>query len=442
MEYRLYSADAIVPVTSPVIKGGAVLIRRSLTGEDSAWKVIYLGRWSDVVAEASCLAAQYDEIHIDGILTPGLVNAHSHLQYSCMSSIGKSAYSGMEDWGAAFNEEYHSLSVDRDFDAWGAWAAEGARMLIETGTTAVADIVTDWPAAGALHDSRFKGICFYEAMNVTEDVWLNGFDAGLVEKLASIPKPPAAGVCPHAPYSVDMIPLRALSELARKRGYRLHIHAGETPMEAGTDDPADVINTRHGFKTLDLLNLRRRGEGMSAVKLLDSMGFFGPDCHIAHGIYLDEVDRAILRDNKTAVALCPRSNAVIGLDEAPVRAYLEEGNLIALGTDSLSSVTSLDLLDEAAALTALARKQGYTFSDLYKRVFCAATFGGARALGQHEGIGRIGMIEDGSAADFACFDVPGTAGMEEPELYEALVCSGPSVVATIIDGERRFSKSL
>ena len=56
---------------------------------------------------------------------------------------------------------------------------------------------------------------------------------------------------------------------------------------------------------------------------------------------MDADDRALLRTRGVSVALCPRSNAVIGLDAPPVAAYLREGNAIAVGTDSLSSSPSL-----------------------------------------------------------------------------------------------------
>ena len=56
----------------------------------------------------------------------------------------------------------------------------------------------------------------------------------------------------------------------------------------------------------------------------------------------------------TAVALCARSNAILGAGVPPVAALLREGSPIAVGTDSLASTPDLDLLAEARALAAAA----------------------------------------------------------------------------------------
>ena len=421
-------------MTSPVIRNGAVLTR--------AGRVICLGSRADVIAAARGLGAgdaAGEEIHYEGVITPGLVNAHTHLQYTGISSVGRGTYNGMDDWAVSFNEKYDALAADPDFDEWGLWATEGAKMLIGSGTTAAADVVTDEAASGSLHDSGLRGVCYFEAMNVTGDDWRDGYWDRLMAAVMEIPGPPAAGISPHAPYSVDLVPMQEMAIRARKLGLRRHIHVGEIPIEGELVDPVRVVNEfRMGFHARDFRELRLRGDGISVIKLYDSLGVLGPDCHIAHGIYVDADDRAVLRRNSTVVALCPRSNAVIGLDEAPVRAYLEEGNPIAVGTDSLSSVRSLDLLDETEALVTIARKQGYSGMDLYERIFRAATAGGAQAMGLSAD--GTGAIETGGVADMACFDVPRVESLSEVELYEIITCGLPETLATMIGGELRYRR--
>jgi cytosine/adenosine deaminase-related metal-dependent hydrolase len=163
----------------------------------------------------------------------------------------------------------------------------------------------------------------------------------------------------------------------------------------------------------------------------------GPDCHIAHGVYMTARDRATLRARGTTVALCPRSNAVIGLDEPPVAAYLVEGNALAVGTDSLSSSPSLDLLADVAALHRLARAQGYTGRDLSELLLRAATLGGAHAMGLDTGPTRTGYLAVGAVADLAFFNIPVS---EVDATIEHLVVAGSATAAaTFIDGEARFT---
>ena len=83
-----------------------------------------------------------------------------------------------------------------------------------------------------------------------------------------------------------------------------------------------------------------------------------------------------------------------------------EGSPIAIGTDSLSSSPSLDLMHDVATLVEVARSQGYRGDDLHERILSAATLGGAHALGLDLGPDRTGYLAVGARADLAFFDVP------------------------------------
>ncbi len=148
-------------------------------------------------------------------------------------------------------------------------------------------------------------------------------------------------------------------------------------------------------------------------------------------------DRALLRARGTAVALCPRSNEVIGLAPPPVAAYLREGSAIAVGTDSLSSSPSLDLMGDVTALYAIAREQGYTRPDLHSRLLSAATLGGAHAIGLDVGPDRIGHLAVGAAADLAFFDV--AVSRVDDALAELVEAGSGRSVATVIDGTTRWA---
>jgi cytosine/adenosine deaminase-related metal-dependent hydrolase len=156
----------------------------------------------------------------------------------------------------------------------------------------------------------------------------------------------------------------------------------------------------------------------------------GPDCHVAHGVYMTAEDRALLRARGTSVALCPRSNEVIGLEAPPVAAYLTEGSPIAVGTDSLSSSGSLDPMADVAALARIARAQGYAGADLHERLLSAATFGGARAMGIDIGPDRLGHLAVGAVADLTGFPMRvGAVADTVAELVEAAPSARIAVVA-------------
>lgn len=160
-----------------------------------------------------------------GALLPGLVNAHSHLQYTGMASVGREQYSGFEDWAAAFNVDY---AEPHD---WRAEAADGARASILAGVTSIADIVTDIEASTALQDAGLGGIAYWEVMDWENDAWQSHGRDQVLDELDRIPMTPGAGLSPHAPYSLEVAPLLELPDIVRQRGLRLHLHLGEAAFE-------------------------------------------------------------------------------------------------------------------------------------------------------------------------------------------------------------------
>jgi len=421
MTLTLHRARVVFPVDAPPIADGAVLV----DGDTIAAVGTH-----DALSAAVRDRPDVERLEWDGVLTPGLVNAHTHLQYTDMAEVGQGRYDGFESWMNAFMELY---PLPRD---WAASAAEGARLAIASGTTAVAEIVTDIDAAAVVHEAGLHGVAYWEVLGWTDAAWAVDGRSTVVEQLRVLPTPPDAGLSPHAIYSLDTGVLRDLARLAAELGVRQHIHAAESAWEdayvrSGTGDLANRWRT---LGRGDFALLRDGGAGHGVIPYLDSVGALTPQTHLAHVIYVDAEDRRMLRERGVSVALCPRSNAVIGLAPPPIGHYLREGNRIAVGTDSLSSSPSLNVLDDVAALYSLAREQGYAEPDLHERLFAAATLGGATALGLSDATVPTGSIRAGSRADLAVFPVD--ARTPADALAELVEHGSPRSLATIIAGRR------
>ncbi|MGV9776276.1 amidohydrolase family protein [Streptosporangium sp. NPDC003464] len=336
-----------------------------------------------------------------------------------MAEVGQRVYASFEEWSTAFDEVYHGSAID-----WAASALDGARQALRAGTTAAADVVTDLPAATALREAGLGGLPYLETLGDTDASWAESGRERFAAMLDAAGVP--MGVSPHAPYTLDTGALREVAGLARARGLRRHVHLAEGAHEreytvSGTGPLAQMVRELE----FDFAILREGGTGLGPTAFLDGLGVLGPECHVAHGVHLDAADRALLRARGTAVALCPRSNRTVGTRAPDVAALLAEGNPIAVGTDSLSSSPSLDLLEDVALLRDLATRQGYRAGDLDRRLVEAATLGGARALG------IAGGLAPGGPADFAVFDV---SPAREP--YRTLIEEGPGrCVATAVGGE-------
>ncbi|HYT09688.1 MAG TPA: amidohydrolase family protein, partial [Mycobacteriales bacterium] len=324
------------------------------------------------------------------------------------------------DWISRFVPHNRGMTDAR----WRASTEAGVSELLRTGTTAVADVAATAAAIDVLAGSGLAGISYVEAVGADEAGWpdrrarlLSFVDRSSTRRL---------GVSPHTLYTLGTGVVRDCVTLGRQRRLRLHPHAAESPYEveyvASGTGPFAQANLRYGFA----MELQAAGgSARSPVAELAELGALGPDVHVAHGVHCDAADRALLRSHRTSVTLCPRSNGTLGVGEAPVAAYRAEASPVAVGTDSLASTPSLDLLDDLAALRATAVRQGSSAEGLDRWLVEAATVGGAAAMGLDD----VGVLRAGSRADLAVFDVDPAA-----DPYAALVSAAGRCVGTVLCG--------
>ena len=404
MEVVLHVAPVVLPVSAPPVRDGAVAV--------AGGRIRWVGprrEWTDAA----------ELVEWPGLLAPGLVNAHTHLQYSAYADMHLPGVDFL-DWISRFVPRNRTMTEA----GWRASTQAGVAELVRTGTTAAADVTAHSVAVDVLAASGLAGISYVEAVGADEAGWpdrrrrlLSGVDRPTSRRL---------GISPHTLYTLGSGVVRDCVALARERGLRLHPHAAESPYEveyvaAGTG-PFARANLGYGLA----MELQAAGgSARTPVAELGELGALGPDVHVAHGVHCDAADRALLRASRTAVTLCPRSNRALGVGEAPVAAYRAEGNVVAVGTDSLASAPSLDLLADVAELAETALRQGSPPAGLDRWLVEAATLGGAAAMGLDD----VGALRPGARADLAVFDVdPG------PDPYTALAGAAGRCAGTVLGG--------
>jgi len=404
----LHRAPVVLPIGAEPIRDGGVLV----DGQRIGW----VGP-----------AARYDGPTVatqdwPGLLLPGLVNAHAHLQYTAYADM----YAPDVDF-FAWIARFPVRNRDTPEPAWAESARAGVAELLRTGTTCVADITVQRAAIEAVADAGLAGVSYVEVVGADAASWPD-HRARLLATLSTADGRRAVGVSPHAPYTLSSQVFGDCVALARERRLRLHPHVAESSYEtefvaAGTGAFAEA-NRRWG---LDMELMRKPGR-QSPVGYVDGLAGLGPDVHVAHGVRVSAVDRARLRERGTVVALCARSNATLGCGAPPVAAYRAEGNAVAVGTDSRASVPSLDLLAELGLLREIALGQGSPEAGLDRWLVEAATVGGARAMGLTD----VGVLTPGARADLAAFDVP-----LDGDPYVALVRYGAGrCLGTVVAGRQ------
>jgi cytosine/adenosine deaminase-related metal-dependent hydrolase len=135
------------------------------------------------------------------------------------------------------------------------------------------------------------------------------------------------------------------------------------------------------------------------VRYLEDLGVLHAGLLAAHCVQVDRADRELLARRGVHAVVCPRSNRTLGVGTAPVPELLQAGVRLALGSDSLASVPSLDLLADAALLR-------HQFPSLDPAVIVRmATAGSAEALGLAD-LGTIAPGRKAALAHAACDPPP------------------------------------
>jgi aminodeoxyfutalosine deaminase len=367
---RTLHADALITGDGDVVRDAAVVV-------DGRGTVVDVGPADSVLPRHPGLVPE----RVRGALLPGLVNAHTHLELSAMR--------GQVPGGAGFVpwvEQMIGVRAETHPEDDGEAIDQAVADLEAFGTSAVGEVSNSMSAVRSLARRGFVGRVFHEVF---------GIELGpLEDRVALLAKVveervgewPTAELAytpsPHTLYTTHAAVVRRLARQARETGGRMSLHLAEHAaerrfLEHGDGPIPGWYETR--------LRLRRdllEWPGKSPVALADDLGALGP-----HGICVHLTDARpeeleLVARRGAPVVFCPRSNLFIETRLPPLLAARAAGIFPALGTDSLASTASLDVLAEARALAD--RFPTIPARDLVRM----ATWEGARALGR-EDVGRV-----------------------------------------------------
>ncbi|HEY4183849.1 MAG TPA: amidohydrolase family protein [Polyangia bacterium] len=407
MPLKLVSAPWVLPIVSPPIREGAVLLDDGDTIIAVGTRAALRGEHPDVV-----------EVRGGGALLPGLVNAHTHLELSFLAGAVPGG-GGVIAWTRALGERLREGRGDT-IDVAARAAAHGAKAL---GTVALGDVGNGTAGWRALGQAGLGGVFFHELVGSREARTGDALGDAAGERRAvpagERPANVTAVPAPHAPYSVGPALMRRIFAAAAAAGLPTSIHLAE--------DPDEVALLRDGTGGWPAV-LRALGASpedrtprLSPCAYLESLGAFATSRPplLVHMVHADADDLRRARAAEATIVLCPRSNLHIGGRLPDVPAMLSEGLRLALGTDSLASAPDLSLWAELAALAA-------AFPAVPAGTWLhAATAGGARALG----LSPLGALAAGRRPGLIDVTLPnGSTRAPERDLIDGAASRGPSSI--------------
>lgn len=390
---RLLRARHVLPLHSPPIADGAVLVREG--------RIAAVGRFADLrgMGEVVDLGEQ--------VLLPGLINAHCHLDYTGM----RGAILAPESF-TAWIGRINALKRECTEDDYLRGIRDGFAECLRTGTTSLLNIEAFPELLPRLDTPPVRTWWCYELIDIrrrlpTDEIidgalaffgdhpgWLGGF-----------------GLSPHAPYTASRELYQLAAQAARAHGMPITTHLGESIDEHLMF--LEAAGPLHDFLRGLGRPMEDCGRGESALTGLQQCGAIDASCVVAHLNLVTQRDEELLASggplHGLSVVHCPSSHAYFQHPEFNYGLLRDLGANVCLGTDSLASASSLNLFAETRFFARF--QPGVSPGELLDLI----TRHPAAALGA---AGRLGVLTPGAEADMIALPLAPKRDVVEAVVFE------------------------
>jgi len=352
----------------------------SLAGNDQVLITQADGTIEDIVKNED---AGDDILELDGILTPGFINCHCHLELSHLKNVIP-PHTGLVEFLC-------SVVTKRGFDAAVVQQEieKAEAEMYKNGIVAVGDICNTSDAVNVKNGSPIRWQSFIEVLSFT--------DAKAAEQMAhytdvlnthldALPLPNRNVLTPHAPYSISPLSFEMLNDATAEKIFS--IHNQEHPAE-------DELYKTGGGDYLKLFSIFGVNASPFPVTGKSSLQSYLPHfsnrqtIFLIHNTYMPPEDIVFANNyaNENALKLvycfCPNANLYIENKLPAVDQFINNACHIVLGTDSYSSNWQLSMAKEIQAIH-------HHFPSLpLATVLQWATSNGARALQWDKDLGSF-----------------------------------------------------
>lgn len=345
-------------------------------------QVLITGKQGEII-DIVPLPEAGEDIHVlNGILCPGFINCHCHLELSHLKNVIP------EKTGMA--RFLVSVIAQRGFpsDQVLAAIADAETAMLENGIVAVGDICNTANTISRKEKRRLYYHNFIEATGFVEATAPQRFAAckTLWEQFQGIGA--SNSIVPHAPYSVSPALFRLIASFPGNRLLTMHNQESAAEEAFFTDGSGDM-NELYQALGIDISFHRPSGKNslQTVLPLLPDLPLL-----LVHNVTTHDEDLRILKDparqsgppfDRIYFCLCPNANLYIGNPLPDIDLLRRHGARLTIGTDSLASNHQLSILSELNTLRSHFPHIGTT------EMLQWATLNGARALGIEHTMGSF-----------------------------------------------------
>ncbi len=381
---RAFKSRYVFPVESPPILDGIVVVESG--------RIVSVG---DVAPD--CEVEDLGKVAI----CPGLVNVHTHLEFSdLVSPLGTTGMS-LPDWIRLVVKKRIDEAADKASaqDRRSNNVTAGLKQSTAAGTILLGEIATPgWPSE-PFRETEIEGTVFLELLgrDVEQIETLRRYATDHLSLKSDAIGTWMPGLSPHAPYSISLDLLRDAVELSAQKEVPLAMHLAESLEEL------ELLASSSGpfRQLLEDLNAWDPAAIPRGITPLDYLQILSAAHRVLviHGNYLTtaEIQFIAQHSERMSVAYCPRTHAFFEHGSYPLLSMIEAGVNVAIGTDSRASNPDLSIWREM-------RTVAETHSQIpLATILELGTLAGARALGVDD---QFGSLLPGKRAALAAVSLP------------------------------------
>ncbi len=405
---QLLCADFVIPFddSHDVIKKGAVAFEET---------ILNVGSLEDLKRQYP--HATLIETPPNCVILPGLINVHTHLEFSANQSM--LTYGHFMPWLYSVIRHREEISTLATTELM----AEKLKEMLHGGTTTLGAISSFGADLGACVQTPQRVVYFNEVLGSVAYIvdtmytdFLNRFD--MSKEHSSSKFFPAVSI--HSPYSTHPLLAQKALELAKQEQCVVSAHFMESQAEREWLDSA-----KGDFKAFlsaynpDVKPLYTAYEFLQMFEHIPTL--------FTHGVQARDEELAYIAQQNATLTHCPVSNRLLGVGKLDLQALDKHGINLTLATDGLSSNISLNLWDEMRS--ALMMHSTEDLLDLAKRLLNSVTTDAARALNL-----PCGSLKEGLYADMIVIKLPQPCESETIPLQ--LILHTHQTTMNFINGER------
>lgn len=331
-----------------------------------------------------------DDIEImKGILSPGFINCHCHLELSHMKDV-IAPHTGLIEF-------LSNVTRKREFEKEVIQEAitKAEIEMYNNGTVAVGDICNTTDAIEVKSKSKIRWQNFIEVLSLTDekaDELMDRYQEVLHKHQQQLSLPNRSVLSPHAPYTISPKTFRLLNKATAHQ--LISIHNQEHPAED------ELYKTGIGdyLKLYSMFGITASPLPVSGLSSLQTyLPYFNrQQCLLlVHNTFIQQDDisfasqYALQNNIKLTYCLCPNTNMYIEQRLPPVEMLLNNNCHLVVGTDSYSSNWQLSIAREMKVILAMPLFQKMEKQKSIETVLQWATINGAKTLQWDDALGSL-----------------------------------------------------